>query len=233
MPDSNKPVWKSPSRFNHPLFSWFHLHKEKIWWLHSFYALILGIGIMWLANRNFTYLRVAVFYITFIWLSSLFLPNLLNRPWLPPPWSRGIRLLINYFNKNLYQQMLFFALPIYYASSTLWSRNIGFVLLVGLSATLSTLDVVYDRHLSVSRSLTAIFFAFNLFALINVMLPVLWNVSNAWAMRISAFLALLGFLTLYYRPSQWRVRGSFALLFLISTCAPTWARSCSTVCGRR
>jgi hypothetical protein len=94
--------------------------------------------------------------------------------------------------------MMFFVLPIYYASATLYSRNMIFVLLVGVSAVLSTLDVIYDRHLSVSRSLTAIFFAFNLFALINVMLPVLWSVSNTWTTRLSALLAAMAFLTLFH-----------------------------------
>ena len=215
MPDSNTTISKSPSSSNHPLFRWFHLHKEKLWWLHSFYALILGIGFMWLGNRNFAYLRLAVFYLGFIWLSSLFLPKLLGHPRLSPPWPRRIQLLINFFNQNFYQQLLFFVLPTYYTSATLGSRNIGFVLLVGLSATLSTLDVVYDRHLSVKRGLTAVFFAFSLFALINVVLPVLWSVSNLRAMRIGAALAFLGFVTLYYRRSQLKAR-DIGLILLIA-----------------
>jgi hypothetical protein len=100
--------------------------------------------------------------------------------------------------------MLFFVLPIYYASATLWSRNIAFVVLVGLSAVLSTVDVIYDRHLSVKRQMTAAFFAFNLFALVNVMLPILWSVSNTLTTRIGAVLAFVGFLTLGYPASQSR-----------------------------
>ncbi|MDO8700233.1 MAG: DUF5924 family protein, partial [Deltaproteobacteria bacterium] len=124
----------------------------------------------------------------------------------PARWAPRLRLLVNFFNKNLYQQMLFFVLPIYYASATLGSRNFLFVLVVALSATLSTLDVVYDRHLSVKRGLTAAFFAFNLFALINVMLPILWSISNTLTTRVSAVLACLGFLSLYYPMSQSKIR---------------------------
>ncbi len=185
---------------------WFQRHREKLWWLHSLYALVLGIGVMWLGTRKFSYLRIAIFHVTFIWLSSLFLPKLLNYPRLPARWAPRVRLLINFFNKNFYQQVLFFVLPIYYVSATPWSRNILFVLLVGLSATLSTLDVLYDRYLSVNRGWTAVFFAFNLFALINVMLPVLWSVSNTLTTRISAALALIGFLTLYAPPLPSRTR---------------------------
>jgi len=177
--------------------SWFQRHQDKLWWLHSGYALLLGVGIMWLGARNYNYLRVTVFHVGFIWLSSLFLPKLLNHPRLSERWAGRLRLFINFFNKNFYQQVLFFVLPIYYASATLSSANFLFVLLLGISAILSTLDVIYDRHLSVRRSLTAIFFAFNLFALINVMLPVLWSVSNTWTTRIAAVLAGIGFATLY------------------------------------
>ncbi len=207
MPDSNATVGTSRSTSRHPLIEWLYLYKEKLWWLHSLYALILGIAIMWLGKRNFSYLRLVVFHISFIWLSSLFLPKLLGLPRLPARWKPRLRLLVNFFNKNLYQQMLFFVLPIYYASATLGSRNIIFVLLVALSATLSTIDVIYDRHVSVKRGLTAAFFAFNLFALINVMLPILWNVSNTLATRVSAALAFLSFLSLYYPASQWSPTG--------------------------
>ncbi|HJX11022.1 MAG TPA: DUF5924 family protein [Candidatus Binatia bacterium] len=188
------------------MIEWFHLHQERLWWLHSFYALILGIGIMWLGKRNFSFLRLVVFHISFIWLSSLLLPKLLNRPGVPARWAPRLQLLVNFFNKNLYQQMLFFVLPIYYASATFGSPNIVFVLLVAMSATLSTLDVVYDRHLSVKRGWTATFFAFNLFTLINVMLPILWSVSNTLTTRVSAALAFLGFLSLYYPMSQSKIR---------------------------
>jgi len=206
MPDSQTDIATSRSSPRHRLIEWLYLHEEKLWWLHSLYALILGIAIMWVGKRNFSYLRLVVFHISFIWLSSLFLPKLLNHPRLPAPWAPRLRLVVNFFNKNLYQQMLFFVLPIYYASATLGSANITFVILVASSATLSTIDVIYDRHLSVKRGLTAAFFAFNLFALINVMLPILWTVSNTLATRVSAALAFLGFLSLYYPMSQSKIR---------------------------
>ena len=47
--------------------------------MHSFYALLLGVGFMWLGERNFAYLRIAVFHIGFIWLSSFMLPRLLKQ----------------------------------------------------------------------------------------------------------------------------------------------------------
>ncbi len=42
------------------------------------------------------------------------------------------------------------------------------------------------------------FFAFNLFACINVMLPVLWSISNSVALRVSVLLAVAAFATIRY-----------------------------------
>jgi hypothetical protein len=74
------------------------------------------------------------------------------------------------------------------------------------------MDIVYDRYLSVRWPLTALFLAFNLFACINVMLPVLWSVSNYWSLWISGVLALVGFGSILYRWSEWpRVSTRLAL----------------------
>lgn len=171
----------------------FSRHQDKLWWFHSSYSLLLGIGVMWLGSRHFAYLRVAVFHIAFIWLSSLFLPRLSRWRRLPEGWHRRLRLLVNYFQRNFYQQLLFFILPIYYLSATWGAGNMLFVALLAVSALLATMDIIYDRYLSVNWWLLAVFFAFNLFACINVMLPVIWNFKNSFALRLSALLALAGF----------------------------------------
>lgn len=216
MADSSRIDASPAASAESPPASWFQRHKDKLWWFHSAYALLLGVGIMWLGARNYNFLRVTVLHVGFIWLSSLFLPRLLNRPWLAPRWAERLRLLVNFFNKNLYQQVLFFILPIYYGSATLSSGNFLFVVLLAVSALLSTLDVVYDRHLSVRRGLTALFFAFNLFALINVMLPVLWSIGNNWATRLSALLAALGYATIlrpFAESKRWQ--GGFAAVVAV------------------
>ncbi|HYA27336.1 MAG TPA: DUF5924 family protein [Acidobacteriota bacterium] len=217
MPDSPN-VSETPTAIGKTsLRVWFQRHKDKIWWLHSLYALGFGIGIMWLGARNYNYLRVTVFHVGFIWLSSLYLPKLLDHPRLSARWAVRLRWFINYFNKNFYQQVLFFVLPIYYASATPSAANFVFVLLLGISAILSTLDLVYDRHLAARQSLTAAFFAFNLFALINVMLPVLWSISNLWTTRISGLLAGIAFASLY-RPiaKPRRLRIEVGLLTIVT-----------------
>jgi hypothetical protein len=188
--------------------------ETMLWWAHSAWALLFGFGVMWLGSRNFTYLRIIFFHIGFIWLSSLFLPVFVNRSWFSSVGRERIRMMVNYFNKNFYQQLLFFLLPIYYSSTTMGSRNMVFLMLLAASAVLSTLDIIYDRYLSVRWQLTALFFAFNLFASINVMLPVLWAVNHSWSLWISAILALLGFDSMLYRLSG--LHGRFANMLRIA-----------------
>jgi len=190
-------------RLLQPLRSFLERHEKLLWWMHSSYALLLGIFVMWLGSRKFIYLRVIIFDIAFIWVSSLFLPSLARIPRISEKWRSRIRLVVNYLDKNFYQQLLFFVLPLYYSSATLGSRNMLFVGLLAVSAVLSTMDIVYDRYVSMRWPLTAAFFAFNLFACINVMLPVIWSVSNYWALWISGALAVAGFGSILYRWSGW------------------------------
>jgi len=175
--------------------------------MHSLWALALGIVVMWAGARNYAWLRVTFFHLAFLWIASLFVPALVDHPGAATKWRGRLRLVINYFTKNFYQQLLFFLLPIYYASASGWSANLGFVALLAASAFISTFDVFFDQHLSVRRRLTAVFFAFNLFACINVMLPVLWSVSNSVALRVSVLLAVVAFATIRYRGGELASRG--------------------------
>lgn len=185
-----------------PVRTFAQRHEGMLWWIHSLYALALGVGFMWLGARNFTWLRVAALHIGVIWVSSLVLANYVDRvDHASVVWQR-VRLVINYVTKNFYQQILFFILPIYFASATLRSRNALFVILLAVSAVLSTLDVIYDRILSARRRLNGLFFAFNLFAAISVALPVLWSISTLTALRIGTAGAVLGFVTIARRPTE-------------------------------
>ena len=193
--------WTPPARVR----AFVARHETLLWWLHSLYVLALGAAIMWLGARHYGWLRYAGFYLFFIWVSSLFLAEIVNRregTW----WGRA-RLAVNYVNKNFYQQLLFFILPIYAGSTTPGSGNIVFVVLLAASAIVSTLDLVYDRVLSVKRRLAAWFFAFNLFAVVGVALPVVVGVSNQHALRLATLAAVAGYATLAWRVSRFR-RGS-------------------------
>jgi hypothetical protein len=211
------------SRFFKKHKDFFLKHKDKFWWFHSTYALFFGIGVMWLGKKNFHYIRVAIVQIIFIWISSLAVPSLLTHKQINFKWKHRLRLLINYFNRNFYQQILFFVIPIYYMSTTLDSANVFFILFVAVSAVLSTMDIIYDRYISVKGIIMSLFFAFNLFVCINVMLPFLWSVRNIYAIRISGLFAFLGFATFCLQLTTLKpakktfiIAASALLIFLIS-----------------
>jgi len=201
-----------------PLRARLERHEALFWWLHSAYVLALGAGIMWLGARNYSWLRYSPLYLGAIWALSLFLANVVQPR--PGAWWRRVRFAVNYVNKNLYQQLLFFILPVYAASTTWSSRNVVFLALLAASAVLSTLDLVYDRVLSARRVLAAWFFAFNAFAVVTVALPVTFGVSAHQAARAGALAAVVGFMTLAWRlrrvgrPLAWaRVAAGALLVF--------------------
>ena len=113
---------------------WMERHETQLWWLHSVWALAFGIGVMWLGARNFAYLRIAILHVAFIWATSMALPFIVRSGSLSRPWRLRVQLVVNYFNKNFYQQLLFFILPIYWLSTTPGSRNVLFVVLLATAA---------------------------------------------------------------------------------------------------
>jgi hypothetical protein len=85
------------------------------------------------------------------------------------------------------------------------------------------MDIVYDRYISVKGIIMSLFFAFNLFVCINVMLPFLWNVRNIYAIRVSGLFAFLGFSTFCFQLTSLKkakkiviIAASALLFFLIS-----------------
>jgi len=195
-----------------PIRTFLHRHERTLWWLHSAWALAFGIGIIWVGARRFDYLRLAIFHIVFIWVASRAVHHLVEDPGPGSVWRRRLLVALNYFNRNFYQQILFFILPIYYISATAGSANFIFVIVLAASAVLSTLDVVYDAQVASRRILGALFFAFNLFATINLMLPILWATGHVTAMRVSAVLALLAFATIYHERRHHSLRESISTI---------------------
>jgi hypothetical protein len=81
------------------------------------------------------------------------------------------------------------------------------MLLLVVSAVLSTLDTVYDDHISRKWHLIGLFLAFNIFASFNVMFPVLFRISNTTALVLSGGLAAAVFASLSFKHSALAGRG--------------------------
>lgn len=189
-------VRRTPRQVWHGVSGWLAVHETQLWWLHSLWALAFGIGVMWLGSRNFAYLRIALIHVSFIWVTSMALPYIVRSGSVSKVWRLRAQLVINYFAKNFYQQLLFFILPIYWLSTTPGSSNVVFVLLIAVAALLSTMDIVYDRHIAMRRVLTALFFAFSVFAGAAAALPILWQIDTMNALWLAALVAAGGATTL-------------------------------------
>src|SRR5690349_24049482 len=124
---------------------------KSIWWFHSFFALSFGLGAMLFARRGLAYADKVLLVLMLSWLLMFvalrFIVGPANRSETENVIKKGIRLSANYIIKQLYQQMLFFQVPLY-ASSETWSLSsfnwwITPILLV--CGVVSTLDLVFDN----------------------------------------------------------------------------------------
>jgi hypothetical protein len=96
------PEGPTPRRKAEASRQWLRRHEDRLWWLHSAWALAFGVGVMWLGARDFRYLRLAFAQVAFIWVTSLLLPRVARWATLGPTGRGRLRLVINYFQKNFY-----------------------------------------------------------------------------------------------------------------------------------
>src|SRR5882724_1028079 len=93
---------------------------------------------------------------------------------------KGLRVATNYVIKQFYQQMFFFLTPLY-ASSATWSLSsfnwwLAPVLLG--CAVLSTMDLVFDNFVMEHRLLASAMYGVAMFALLNVLLPLVAKIDH-------------------------------------------------------
>ena len=107
-----------------PKRSRFEGFVRKLWWLHSMWALVFGIGVMIYARKGLAHADKLLIVLGVSWFLVFFALRFIVGPDNVKAddklLKKGLRLGTNYIIKNLYQQMLFFLVPLY-ASSTTWS----------------------------------------------------------------------------------------------------------------
>ena len=151
-------------------------YGKMLWWFHSFYALGLGIFIIIYAQKGFAHARWLSISLAGAWILLLVFFRLFGSGKERALEGRSEKLrffVITYVLKNLYQGMLFFLLPFYWRSATLDTPNQWFVLVLGVCAALSTLDVVFDHLLMRWKVAASIFYFVTLFACLNLVIPAL------------------------------------------------------------
>jgi hypothetical protein len=177
---------------------------RKLWWLHSTFALSFGVGVMLFARAGLAHADKVMIALFASWLllfvALRFVVGPANRRDDEHVVRKGLRVATNYVIKQFYQQMFFFLTPLY-ASSATWSLSsfnwwLAPILLV--CAVLSTMDLVFDHFIMERRWLASAMYGLAMFALLNVLLPLVMRVDHLTGLIIAgaatpAAVALLGF----------------------------------------
>ncbi len=186
-------------------------HGHKLWWLHSVYALALGMGVVAFARKGFDHARWLAVSLGLAWLLvvlffRVFEPGAHGAPG-STRWEaldtvdtkkRVQFYVMTYALKNLYQGMLFFLLPFYWKSTTFDAANGWFVLLLAACAVLSTIDIVFDRVLMRWRVLASVFHGITLFGCLNLVIPALFpDTRTLYSLLAAAGITVIGFWTLH------------------------------------
>lgn len=189
-------------------------HGKKLWWLHSVYALALGTGVVLFAQKGFDQARWLAVSAGGAWMLVLlfFRVHGSGKSQASIEGAETKTKLrfyaMTYALKNLYQGMLFFLLPFYWKSTTLDSRNGWFIVLLGMFALLSTLDVIMDRVLLKWVWLASVFHAVALFGCMNLIVPALFpNTRTLYSLMIAAGVTTVAFWTMHLDLSAYRKKG--------------------------
>lgn len=204
-------------------------HGRALWWLHSAYALTLGISVVLFAQKGFANARWLAASIAAAWLLVIALFRIfgsrpaqdsfeapasrLAAPTSAAPAARLRFLVMTYVLKNLYQGMLFFLLPFYWKSSTFTAWNAAFVVLLAICAVVATLDVVFDEVVIRRRILASTFHGLTLFATLNLVIPALLpETRTLYSLIAAAAITVLAFWTLHVPARAFLRNRNLALL---------------------
>ena len=161
---------------------------RRLWWIHSIYALGLGIFISLYVGKDFSYARWLLLSAVAIWSILLAIYRLFG----PKPSVESQSLAgkvgfhaMTWVVKNLYQGMLFFLLPFYWRSATYGTVNQWFVVVLAICALIATLDIIFDRFLIRFRFASTAYFLVTMFATFNLAIPAL-------LIGVDVFYSLLG-----------------------------------------
>ena len=214
------PVPYRPSH-RERLRSFMRAHGRKLWWLHSAYALGLGVTVVAFAQKGFDHARWLAVSIGAAWLLVVLFFRLFGSGRQQARLeSAGAKVRIRFFAmtyalKNLYQGMLFFLLPFYWKSTTFWAQNSWFVVLLGACALLSTLDIVFDRVVFRFRALASLFHGVALFGCCNLVVPALFpDTRTLYSLLVAMGITVVGFWTIHVSLAMLRDRRWVAMFFL-------------------
>jgi hypothetical protein len=166
----------------HPALGW-------LWhWGISAVSLVSGTLTLLVFRRGLEYVPWFIGYLLLAWLAGVAMAG--RRRLLAERGHHGTARLVAYTVQSLLHGLLLFLLPIYYASTTLASRNSWLLLLLAGAAVLTTIDPWYRGATCRLPWLESTLFALALFASLSVALPLV-RVPTGWALPLSGILSVL------------------------------------------
>ena len=132
--------------------------------------------------------------------------------------------VMRFATQLIHQESLFFTLPFFLAVTTWDHGQAGFTLLLVGCALVSLVDPIYYQWLAPRRSLFVAFHALTLFAVLLVVIPLIFSLSTDeslwWALGLALLLSLPSLGGLLPNHQWWRV--PVLLLMLTAMVAGTW-----------
>ncbi len=191
-------------------------HEKILWMLHSAWALAYGILIMIFFKGDFGQVRKLLFFLMFLMLLILAFDRVADYESRRGENRRGVKLVLNYVMKNMYQALYFFMLPFYWEATCLTSIQWVFTAALGVLAVLSTQDLFFDNFLMERKWFRNIYFSFCLLASFHLMLPVLLPLPLHITLPLAAFAAAFTFFLLHMPAFVWK---EHHLRWVFASCA--------------
>jgi hypothetical protein len=154
-------------------------------------ALVTGVGTVVLLHRGVDFAPVAAASVLVAWtlaaVLSRFLPNKPDSP----RWAKTARWLASGFVAGLYQDALFFLLPVFFGSASWPSVNMITPIVLGAMALFSCFEEIYMTHVLDRPGIRAAFSGIVLFATLCAAIPVLFSLPLKPALAISAAVSVV------------------------------------------
>ena len=182
------------SLFGRSYDAWMALAERHQWlrwaakWGLSLVSLLSGIVTLIIFRRGTDHFPWILGNLLLLWVGGVVFAHL--RQALEVRNRRLIGVAMDFTLQSLHHELLLFLMPIYYASTTLSSRNVCFLLLHLAVTLLTAIDPWYRATILRYPWAAHALFAFGLFASLNVGLPLV-QVRSAWALIFSPVLSLL------------------------------------------
>lgn len=149
------------------------------------FAFFSGLACIFLLRKGFSYAPIiiftsvfAVFYVIFRIYRLRGKKSLMKRVW-----DLALLLVLN--------DMLFFIIPFYFESMTLFSRNITVAPILIILAVTANQIYLYKRWVARYPLVSAIFFSLIFFFVLNIIFPIIFGMRNIWSLSISGSIASL------------------------------------------